>query len=54
MKSTPSASPTKPGLLQEKEVGQFEDEVWLKIFRHVDDSMVVGSDDDMGDVIDLS
>ncbi len=54
MKSTPNASPTKPGPLQEKEVGQFGGEVWLKVFRHVEESMVVGSDDDMEDVIDLS
>jgi hypothetical protein len=54
MKSTPNASSTKPGQLQEKEVGQFEGEVWLKVFRHVEESIVVGSDDDMEDVIDLS
>jgi len=54
MKSTPNASPTKPGQLQEKEVSHFESEVWLKVFTHVEESIVVGSDDDMEDVIDLS
>lgn len=54
MKSIPNASSTKPGQLQEKEVSHFESEVWLKVFTHVEESIIVGSDDNMEDVIDLS
>lgn len=50
MKSTPNATPTKPVEQQEKEINHFKGEIWSKLF----DSMVVDSDDDMGDVIDLS
>ena len=54
MKSTLNASPTKPCRQQEKEVDQFEGEVWLKVFRHMEESIVADSeDDDMENVIDL-
>jgi hypothetical protein len=52
MKSTPNATPTKPGQLQEKEVNHFKDEVWSKVFK---ESIIVSDDDDdMEDAIDLS
>jgi hypothetical protein len=56
MKSTPSATPTKPSVQQDKEVHNFDDEVWLKVYTLMDESLVVDdtSDDDMDDVIDLS
>jgi len=53
-KSTPNATPTKPGQLQEKEVNHFKDEVWLKVFALVDESVMMCSDDDMEDAIDVS
>jgi hypothetical protein len=54
MKSSPNATPTKPGQLQEKEVNHFEDEVWSKVFALVEESVVTCSDDDMEDAIDVS
>jgi hypothetical protein len=51
MKSTPNATPTKPGQQQEKEINNFNDEVWSKVFA---DSIVPCSDDDMEGVIDFS
>ena len=46
LKSTPTASPTKPGILQDKEIHNFDDEVWLKIFKSVGESLAIGDDDD--------
>jgi hypothetical protein len=55
IKSTPNATPTKPGQLREKEVNHFEDEVWLKVFAQMDASIVRCLDDeDMEDAIDIS
>ncbi|KAL8819880.1 MAG: hypothetical protein Q9191_007638 [Dirinaria sp. TL-2023a] len=58
LKSTPAATPTKPGVLQDKEIHNFDDdEVWSKVYTSMDESMVVGddsSDDDTNDVVDLS
>lgn len=55
MKSTPTATPTKPGELQDKEVHSFEGEVWAKIYRRMNASILEDDDeDDMTDVIDLS
>lgn len=56
LKSTPTATPTKPGPLQDKEIHNFDDEVWSKVYTLMDESMVLGddSDDDMNDVVDLS
>ena len=54
MKSTPNATPTKPGQLQEKEVNQFEDEVWSKVYAQMDASIVMCLDEDMEDAIDVS
>ncbi|MCJ1475906.1 hypothetical protein MMC13_004570 [Lambiella insularis] len=53
LKSTPTATPTKPGVLQDKEIHNFDDEVWSKVYTSM---VVVGddSDDDMNDVFDLS
>lgn len=53
MKSTPNATPTKPGQLQEKEINQSKDDVWSKALALIEESIVVGSDDDMEDAIDL-
>ena len=55
LKSTPNASPTKPGVLQDKEIYDFDNEVWSKVYALMDESLAVddGSDDDMGDVIDF-
>jgi hypothetical protein len=54
MKSTPNATPTKPGQLQEKEVNHYKDEVWPKIYALVEESVVMCSDDDMEDAMDVS
>jgi len=56
MKSTPTATPTKPGMLRDKEIHNFDDGVWSKVCTLMDESLVVGddSDDDMNDVFDLS
>lgn len=56
LNSTPTATPTKPGVLQDKEIHNFDDEVWSKVYALMDESLVVGddSDDDMNDVVDLS
>lgn len=54
MKSTPNATPTKPGQLREKEVNHFKDEAWSKVYTILDESVVICSDDDMEDVVDVS
>ena len=56
LKSTPTATPTKPGVLQDNEIHNFDNEVWSKVYRSMDESLVVGydSDNDMDDVVDLS
>jgi hypothetical protein len=54
MKSTPNATPTKPGQLQDKEVNHFEDEVWSKIYAQMDATIAMCSDDDMEDIFDAS
>ena len=46
IKSTPNASPTKPGPQREWEIYNFEDEVWSKVYKFVDDSIMV-SDSEM-------
>lgn len=51
MKSTPNATPTKPGKLREKEINHFEDEVWSKVYAQMDASIVICSDDNMEDAI---
>jgi len=51
MKSTPGATPTKPGGQREKEVNQFKDEVWSKVFSY---DILYGSDEEMHDPIELS
>ena len=55
LKSTPTATPTKPGVLQDKEIHNFDDEVWSKVYKSIEESLVVDDgDDNMDDVIDLS
>ena len=54
LKSTPTTTPTKPGMLQDKEIRDFDDEVWSKIYISMDKSIVPGDDGDMTDVIDMS
>jgi hypothetical protein len=53
MKRTPNATPTKPGQLQEKEVNQFEDEVWSKVYAQMDATIVAFLDEDMEDATDV-
>ncbi|KAL9600104.1 MAG: hypothetical protein Q9179_003335 [Wetmoreana sp. 5 TL-2023] len=48
MKSTPTASPTKPGEQQKKEVQHYNEEVWSKIYKHMDNSLIVLDDSDEG------
>ncbi len=51
MKSTPTATPAKPGVqLQEKAIHNFDDEVWSKVYKLMDESLVV--DDDIDDDVD--
>ncbi|MCJ1383559.1 hypothetical protein MMC17_006673 [Xylographa soralifera] len=56
MKSTPTATPTKPGVLQDKEIHNFDDEVWSKVYTLMDESMIIDddSDDNANDEFDLS
>jgi len=56
MKSTLNASPTKTGQLQEKEVNHYTDEVWLKVYALVKESVAIcpDPDDDMEDAFDVS
>ena len=55
MKSTPTATPTKPGVLQDTEIHSYDDEAWSKAYTLMDESLVVSdcSDDSMDDIIDL-
>jgi hypothetical protein len=46
MKSTPNASPTKPGPQRQREIDKFDDEVWSKVYKFVDASIMV-SDSEM-------
>jgi hypothetical protein len=50
MKSTPNATPTKPGQQQEKEINDFEDEVWSKVYEQMDRSIVTGLAEYIGDI----
>jgi len=52
MKSTPSATLTKPGRLA-REGGQFKDEVWLKVSAQMDATIVAFLDEDMEDATDV-
>jgi hypothetical protein len=51
LKSTPNALPTKPGVLQDKEIHNFDNEVWSKVYALMDESLAVddSSDDNMID-----
>ena len=53
MKSTPNATPTKPGQLREKEINQFEDEVWTKVYAQMDATIALLRDEDMKDATDV-
>jgi len=46
MKSTPNATPTKPGQLQEKEVNQFQDEVWVKVYAQMNAAIAAFAEED--------
>lgn len=52
MKSTPTATPTKPGAQQEKVIHEYDSEVWSKVFKDIDDSLSFseGDDDVMEDI----
>lgn len=39
MKSTPNATPTKPGQKRDKEIRDFDDEVWDRIYKLYDKAM---------------
>ena len=56
VKSTPTATPTKPGKQQDKEIQDFEDEVWSKYYKLRDESLRVDndSDHDMDNTIEIS
>ncbi|KAL2056961.1 hypothetical protein ABVK25_002700 [Lepraria finkii] len=56
LKSTPTSSPTKPGVLQDKEIHNFDDEMWSKVYTSMEESLAVddNGDNHMYDVIDLS
>ena len=54
-RSIPTATPTTPSPLQDKEIHNFNNEVWSKIYKSMDESLAVDdSSDDMNDVFDLS
>ena len=42
-KSTPTTTPTKPGLQRAREVSDIQDEVWTKIYALIDESVCVPS-----------
>ena len=54
MKSTPTTTPTKPGLQRVREVSNFQDEVWTKIYALIDESVCVPDYCNPDDAIDLS
>lgn len=54
MKSTPTTTPTKPGLQRVREVSDSQDEVWTKIYALIDESVCVPSYCNADDAIDLS
>lgn len=54
MKSTPTTTPIKPGLQRDREVSEFEDEVWTKVYALIDESVCVPSHYNPDDAIDLS
>lgn len=49
IKSAPHTTPTKPGTQQEKEVNNFENEVWLKVFALMDENIMLSLEEDMED-----
>lgn len=55
MTGTPTSTPTKPGGVQDKEVQAFEDEIWSKIYKQIDECKVDDDDGeyDMTDVFPL-
>lgn len=54
LKSISTATPTKLGVLQYKGIHNFDDEVWSKVYKLMDESIRVGGDDDMNEVFGLS
>lgn len=54
MKSTLTTTPTKPGLQRVREVSNFQDEGWTKIYALIDESVCVPDYCNPDDAIDLS
>ncbi|KAI4127080.1 MAG: hypothetical protein LQ338_003399 [Usnochroma carphineum] len=55
LKSTPTASPTTPGAQQEKEIRNYEEEVWAQSYELVQRSLAPpdSGDEDMDDVVTI-
>ena len=51
MKSTPTTSPTKPGLQQEQEITNFDENVFQKAYKTFDQSLKILDDDDSMDEV---
>lgn len=49
----PEATPTKPGKQQDKEIQNYDDEVWSKTYKLMAESLMVGDDID-NDMLALS
>ncbi|KAL9130207.1 MAG: hypothetical protein Q9217_001552 [Psora testacea] len=54
LRSTPTVTPTKPGVLQDKEIHYFDDEVWSRVYKLAHGSLMVVDDGNMDIVIDMS
>lgn len=56
LKSTPTATPTKPGKQQDKEIQDFDHEVLSKVNKLLEESLIISddSDDDMDNTIERS
>lgn len=55
MKSTPTVTPTKPGIEQDREIQNFDGEVWAKVYSLMDALLVIeDGDENASDVIDMS
>lgn len=46
MKNSPTVTPTKSGEQREREVGQFEDNLWYKVCCLPEERLVVDEDED--------
>ena len=55
LKSTPTATPPKPGMVHDQEINDYDDKVWSKVYYTAERMLVVhDSDDKMDDVVDWS